>query len=1264
MMIDRRVLAIVVGFLGCSSPTPSPSPAPEPAPAPARGELVATTGALTARVVEGQCQGLGPGTTVQAGGTLQTAPTERAKIALSDGSFVILDSETRLVLEPAPRQVRLESGQGVFEVVQIPGGPPLRVKLLRTEGQVEVLGTKLRIREDGGRALVDVSRGSVQLSCPRGVGKVLAGQQGIMVAGSPPEIVAAPDLGQAIGWSQASGVDAEAGIGSLRARRVQLRSAPESELRLANHAVKVRISGPVARTEIEQRFSNDTDFELEGTYRFPLPAGARIAAMALEVDGQFREGRFVDRSTGERIWRGVQKNARLGGRLGRVNTDDILFAAGPWRDPALLAWEAGNRFSIRIFPIHPHSTRTVRLAYVETLSPTAGGRRYVYPLPQGQWGSIGRSVADRMDVDVRVSGHDATKPVRIAGLTLNATDEADARKLAATFDRFVPSGNLVVEIPETTSGAIRSATFRDGAELFSVVALRPSLPLAQTPVALENVVVLDSSYSAVGEMWRRQVAVAESLVREMGADDRVTVLTCDVGCRPVGAPSQIPSIELATAMSDALARVEPGGTSDIARAIEEASRMVSSAGGGASRTANIVYVGDGVATVGVRDPGRVAELAARAASSARAFVSTIAVGTSCDERMLGELARRTGGVAIGYAPGDEPTALALRMLGRLRGPTLVGATVELPPGAFEVAPATMPAIHAGEEVWIAARFAGPTNGDVVLRGSVDGRPFETRARVNVADDGSPGNVFVPQMWAEKRALDLAAAGDMNREQIVALGTRYGLVTPFTSLLVLDSDALAERLGLGPRTTSPQWTGTEEAELAEAQGQSAGPTETLAAPAPSSPAPGPRSATTETAEPRRPQRARDPEMSAREEAPADGLRAGRRGPAEASGAVAQTAPAPRPPSPPPAATPPVIRDPGVGSPRPGGGGFGDADRNAAGAGAPAPVVVVQGGVAVQPDGTMVAQPPHGPGRPGWWGGVRPRIPVRVAAIRNVRVGAQGLLGATQDVLEEVADAKAALGAEPDRRRNHRDLARLLGRIGEVSEGTSVLRGWLARDALDAEALGMLGEMLARGGDRDRAIRTLSSVVEVQPGDKASHDRMAKLYERAARFEDACAHRVTLAALSPEDETAAAAATRCQTTNEPPAAESIAGNLVVGLRTESGVDLDVAVLFRDGTRVSWMGGRRGVRAAEATSLQGERLAIGFLPVGTYTVEVTRTSAPGASSPVGTGSAPVVTLSGPPISGTIELRALGERRTVPFRLDGARAAVAVVTVRTELR
>ena len=71
-------------------------------------------------------------------------------------------------------------------------------------------------------------------------------------------------------------------------------------LTLANHEVKVRIVGPIARTEITETFRNDTDKELEGVYQFPLPADARIDALSLDdMKGGMEEGAFLDRERKE-----------------------------------------------------------------------------------------------------------------------------------------------------------------------------------------------------------------------------------------------------------------------------------------------------------------------------------------------------------------------------------------------------------------------------------------------------------------------------------------------------------------------------------------------------------------------------------------------------------------------------------------------------------------------------------------------------------------------------------------------------------------------------------------------------------------------------------------------------------------------------------------------------------------------------------------------------------------------------------------------------
>ena len=61
----------------------------------------------------------------------------------------------------------------------------------------------------------------------------------------------------------------------------------------------------------------------------------------------------------------------------------------------------------------------------------------------------------------------------------------------------------------------------------------------------------------------------------------------------------------------------------------------------------------------------------------------------------------------------------------------------------------------------------------------------------------------------------------------------------------------------------------------------------------------------------------------------------------------------------------------------------------------------------------------------------------------------------------------------------------------------------------------------------------------------------------------------------------------------------------------------------------------------------------------------SEPGAQGRVGwrqPSSGDVAT--GPAVAGTLDVRVLGERRQIPFRLDGARVAVATITVGTEMR
>jgi hypothetical protein len=286
-------------------------------------------------------------------------------------------------------------------------------------GWVEVIGTKFSLRAGEDSARVEVSRGSVRLFDSREQSLLVrAGEAAVIARDRAPRVENVVDLGQALAWSTAAFEDEpdrgrQGALGELIAKRPSDGRELSGAVQLTEHHVAARIVDNVARTQVEELFENRSDEVLEGIYRFPLPPGAQLERLALEVDGQLVDGAFVDRERAAAIWRGAVVNA--GGK--RPAQDDIVWVPGPWRDPALLEWQRGGRFELRVFPIPARGSRRIVLAYTELLAPSEGERAYVYPLPRDPRGST--RIA-HFTAEVQVRGHDVARGVSARGYPLQA----------------------------------------------------------------------------------------------------------------------------------------------------------------------------------------------------------------------------------------------------------------------------------------------------------------------------------------------------------------------------------------------------------------------------------------------------------------------------------------------------------------------------------------------------------------------------------------------------------------------------------------------------------------------------------------------------------------------------------------------------------------------------------------------------------------------------------------------------------------------------
>ncbi|MEM9194959.1 MAG: VIT domain-containing protein [Myxococcota bacterium] len=1197
---------------------------------------------------------LAVGQTVEPGSAVRTDSRTRARIDLSDGSVLAVNHGSLLELHPTTaRALTLRTGELVAEVAHLEEGP--RAIYETPTGTVEVLGTKFLLSATEDVSSVRVTRGRVQVESTNGSGTgiVKAGQEGLMPKAGAVSVSPTMNMAHALSWSEfgTHEVGAEEpvrGVGELRAKAPGEREDQERPLTLAYHKSTVRIVGNVARTEIEETFQNDSDQTLEGIYRFPLPPDARIASLQLEVDGVWEEGAFVERNRAQKIWRGVIRNATP--QRQRDRREEFIWVPGPWRDPALLEWQQGGRFELRIFPIPAQGARKIRIAYTQNIAPF-GARTRRYAMPLAHSGDESTRIG-RFEVDMRIAGNEGD--VKTHGYEMARENEGtnnSATRLRYAADNFLPSGDLLIDFELPNPDAeVRWWTFQGDATVappensrerndavneaqraldadergYVVFALRPELPAWSDNRTRDYVFVVDSSQSMVGERYERAQNLVAGIVSEMDRRDRLMVLACDVTCQTMSDTPMTPSSQTARQLQAWLGTVEPAGASDLIGAFRAAKEAMDGKRE-ADRDIRLVYVGDGIPSVGHRRSAALSSaLTDLVGDDSQLTVTTVGIGGDSDARNLGAIARAGHGHYVPYVPGQRVSAAAMAVLETTYGVSLDNATVELPAGVSSVAPAVLPTIRAGEEVLVVGRLDGTELGtELKLSGKVGGQAFDQRYPVTLDVSTSQGNAFVPRQWAAATIQDLELRGRGEDEaQIVALSKGFGVMSRHTSLLVLESEAMFRAFGVDRGQPTVQWTGDEDMEMGETTGLEdfGGTAGGLA-----------------------------------DGADLDGLLSG------AIGGAGRAA-----------------RNESRRSRRPARPATGTSANQAQGFAAPAADPVPAEEPMAEAE-QMIAERQRGPGQ--WmrreWFRVGRIVTDSSVQTRDARI---------------VAEAEAALRAQPDSRDRHRALARALARTGDLERALSTIESWMERDRMDAEALTYKADVLGRLGRQAEAMRTLSGIVDLDPEDRTLQDRLAKAFDRGGLVERACGHRLALADIHAQNlstggqvrgvsrrtrtnaHDAAGAALRCvrslgnadaaasildalpndeaRQAAEQAAArlarpERVRGEIMLDATWTGGQDVDLSLVSRDGSRISWMGGHRRVVGEHGLRVGEERLGLRGA-VGSYYIEVNRTNPADRT----------------PVRGQIRVRAVDSTRTIPFTLTDDRLVVGRVDVTRQSR
>lgn len=560
-------------------------------------------------------------------------------------------------------------------------------------------------------------------------------------------------------------------MGSLLAN-VDGRNVP---LTIGYHKVTVDIRDQIARTTIEESFVNHTSGTLEGVFYFPLPSDASISGFGMWIGDTLVEADVVEKQRAREIYETILREKR---------------------DPGLLEWTGGNLFKARVFPIFGQSEKRIKLTYTQVLPMRGGKYRYSYAL---QSEMLKQNPLKELAIKVNISSDlplaevfSSTHACRVRTTDNAASVEFDAKE-------YTPVSDFEVEITaKPGSPALTMIPHRRAEDGYFLLALAPPdeagdrdrevLPEGKP---LEILILADTSGSMDRSQRKNQAAFVAALLSLLGEKDTFNIATSDVETKWLfEKPVSVTEANAGKARAALEGRRSLGWT-DLDRAFAAALSQ-----GGESR--HIVYVGDGIVTSGDGDAVAMAKRLKRLCDGKPGTFHSIATGSAFEASVLKAIASLGGGSFRRIEGTDTPQKIAFGLLSEIAQPAIRDLKVEFKGfRAARVFPEELPNLPAGRQQILVGRYlpkdGANVKGEVVVSGVRDGKPVKFTTAVSFANDDK-GNSFIPRLWARYYLDFLLDQGQSQevKDEIIALSEEYQIMTPYTSFLVLESDADRER----------------------------------------------------------------------------------------------------------------------------------------------------------------------------------------------------------------------------------------------------------------------------------------------------------------------------------------------------------------------------------------------------------------------------------------------------------------------------------------
>lgn len=542
-------------------------------------------------------------------------------------------------------------------------------------------------------------------------------------------------------------------------------------VRIVRTAVHAEIVDGVATTTIDQVIHNDGGRDAEGTWFLPLPPGAVADAFTMTVGGKEIAGEVLDAGQARSVYESIVRRRR---------------------DPGLLEYAGEGMLRARIFPIPAGGDVGVTVRVRQVLQPIGGVYEWVWPVRSA---AMGDAASGPMGLDVRIESQTplatviapyANAEIRRSGdHVATISVEGDA----AQFEDL----KVLYGLSEQEFGLHLLPYRLPGAPGWFTLLLSPPRSLAadQAPPRRCVQFVVDTSGSMAGDKIEQAKAAVRSFLRSLRPTDLFQVITFASAVQPF---FDAPRPASAANLDEAVRRVESltamGGT-NISGALQHALAAPLPPGDdGGVWLQQVVFVTDGQPTMGLTSPQQILELTQSSdTNSTRVFA--LGVGDDIDVPLLDDLVRQHRGARDFVRNKEKIEAKVDALCQKIAQPALTDVEVRCDGlEASEVHPTRTRDLFCGEMLQVVGRYRNSGKQRVRVTGRQNGIAREFVFEVEFPDV-STKHPFVQTLWARQHVATLLDAIRRNGpkpelvDEVKRLATQYGIVTPYTSQLIVE-----------------------------------------------------------------------------------------------------------------------------------------------------------------------------------------------------------------------------------------------------------------------------------------------------------------------------------------------------------------------------------------------------------------------------------------------------------------------------------------------